>query len=175
MRFFERPFIFITLIFSTDQLLTKIAKEIENMYGPNPQESRFYPRIVNQRAHQRLQGLLKQGTIHTGGTFDENDLYISPTIIDDVQEDFEIMQEEIFGPILPVMTYENINDAIDYINKNEKPLAFYYFGKNAQAKKVLSMTSSGGGGVNDLHVQQWWIPLGFAKLSVAPTNMLKSI
>lgn len=145
-----------------NQLLTKITKEIENMYGKNPQESRFYPRIVNNKAHQRLQGLLKQGTIHTGGNFDEEDLYIAPTIIDDVKENFEIMKEEIFGPILPVMTYENIIEAIDFINKNEKPLAFYYFGKNARAKEVLSKTSSGGGCINDalLHIANHHLPFG---------------
>ena len=145
-----------------NQLLTKITKEIENMYGKNPQESRFYPRIVNNKAHQRLQGLLKQGTIHTGGNFDEEDLYIAPTIIDDVKENFEIMKEEIFGPILPVMTYENVIEAIDFINKNEKPLAFYYFGKNARAKEVLSKTSSGGGCINDalLHIANHHLPFG---------------
>lgn len=145
-----------------DELLTKITQEIENMFGKNPQESRFYPRIVNQRAHQRLQGLLKEGTIRIGGTFDEKDLYIAPTIIDDVHENFEIMQEEIFGPILPVMTYENINEVIDYVNKKEKPLAFYYFGKNAQAKEVLNKTTAGGGGINDLllHIANHHLPFG---------------
>ena len=136
-----------------DELLTKIAQEIKNMYGENIQESRYYPRIINLRAHQRLQGLLREGNIRSGGKFDEKDLFIEPTIIDDVQEDFEIMQEEIFGPILPVLTYTHIDEAIDYINKHEKPLAFYYFGKNKQAKDVLAKTSSGGGCVNDLLMQ----------------------
>lgn len=145
-----------------DELLTKIAKEIKKMYGENAQESRFYPRIVNQSAHQRLQDLLNQGTVHTGGTFDEDDLYFAPTIIDNVQEDFKVMQEEIFGPILPVMSYESINEAIDYVNKNDKPLAFYYFGKSAKAKNVLSKTTSGGGGVNDLllHIANHHLPFG---------------
>ncbi len=136
-----------------DELLTKIAKEIGDMYGENPQESRFYPRIINTSAHQRLQGLLKQGNIRTGGTFDEEDLYMSPTIIDDVRQDFKVMQEEIFGPILPVLSYQNIDEAINYINRNEKPLAFYYFGKNAAAKDVLYKTTSGGGCINDLLLQ----------------------
>ncbi|MCJ8292298.1 MAG: aldehyde dehydrogenase [Crocinitomicaceae bacterium] len=145
-----------------DELLTKIALEIEKMYGKNSQESRFYPRIVNTRSHQRLQGLLKEGTIHTGGIVDENDLFIAPTIIDNVQEDFLIMQDEIFGPILPVLSYQNIDEAIAYINKNEKPLAFYYFGKNKQAKAVLARTSSGGGCINDLlmHITNHNLPFG---------------
>lgn len=145
-----------------DELLTKIALEIEKMYGKNSQESRFYPRIVNTRSHQRLQGLLKEGTIHTGGIVDESDLFIAPTIIDNVQEDFLIMQDEIFGPILPVLSYQNIDEAIDYINKNEKPLAFYYFGKNKHAKEVLARTSSGGGCINDLlmHITNHNLPFG---------------
>lgn len=145
-----------------DELLTKIAQQIEKMYGENIQKSRYYPRIVNNRAHQRLQGLLKEGTIHTGGTFDESDLYIAPTIIDDIQENFEIMKGEIFGPILPVMSFDEIDEAIDYINKNEKPLAFYYFGKNKDAKEVLFKTSSGGACVNDLlmHIANHHLPFG---------------
>ena len=145
-----------------DELLSKIALEIEKMYGENSQESRFYPRIVNERAHQRLQGLLKEGTIHTGGNFDEADLYFAPTLIDHVQEDFAIMQDEIFGPILPVISYQNIHEAIDYINKNEKPLAFYYFGKNKQAKEILAQTSSGGGCINDvlMHITNHNLPFG---------------
>lgn len=136
-----------------DELLTKIAREIKNMYGENIQESRYYPRIINLRSHQRLQGLLKEGSIHSGGKFDEKDLFIEPTIMDDVQKDYKIMQEEIFGPILPVLAYTHIDEAIDYINKHEKPLAFYYFGKNKQAKYVLAKTSSGGGCINDLLMQ----------------------
>ena len=145
-----------------EELLTKIAQQFEKMYGENIQESRFYPRIVNKKAHQRLQGLLNEGTIHTGGTFDENDLYFAPTIIDDVQEDFEIMKGEIFGPILPVMSFDKIDEAIDYINTNEKPLAFYYFGKNKDAKEVLYKTSSGGACVNDLlmHIANHHLPFG---------------
>lgn len=145
-----------------DELLTKIAQEIEKMYGKNSQESRFYPRIVNAKAHQRLQGLLKEGTIHTGGIVDESDLFIAPTIIDNVQEDFIIMRDEIFGPILPVLSYQNIDEAIDYINKNEKPLAFYYFGKNKKAKKILAQTSSGGACINDvlMHIANHNLPFG---------------
>jgi aldehyde dehydrogenase (NAD+) len=145
-----------------DELLKKIAEQIEEMYGKNPQESRFYPRIIHQNAHRRLQGLLQQGTIHTGGTFDEDDLYMAPTIIDNIQEDFDIMQQEIFGPILPVMSYQNIDDAINYINKNEKPLAFYYFGNSAGAKNALYKTTSGGGCINDLllHIANHHLPFG---------------
>ena len=145
-----------------DELLQKIAQNIQEMYGEDIKNSRFYPRIVNDRAVKRLETLLKQGKIHTGGIVDPTDKYISPTIIDEVQPDYLVMQEEIFGPILPVMTFNKIDETISYINKNEKPLAFYYFGKNKKGKEILEKTSSGGACVNDtlMHITNHHLPFG---------------
>lgn len=145
-----------------DELLSKITSNIKLMYGENSKESRFYPRIVNEDAVKRLSGLLNEGTIHTGGEIDTKERFFPPTIIDDVKPDFLIMKEEIFGPILPVMTFEHIEETIDYINKNEKPLACYYFGKNKKAKQVLSKTTSGGACINDvlLHIGNHNLPFG---------------
>lgn len=145
-----------------DELLTKIAKSIGQMYGNNIKESRFYPRIVNQKAMHRLIGLMEQGTIHTGGEVDMEQKYIAPTIIDNVKPDFMVMQEEIFGPILPVMTFEKIDEVTHYVNRNEKPLAFYYFGKNKKAKEVLYRTTSGGACINDtlMHITNHKLPFG---------------
>ncbi len=145
-----------------DELLNAIAKHIKKMYGENIRESRFYPRIVNKQAIDRLATLVNQGKIHTGGEIDSKERFVSPTIIENVEPDFLIMQGEIFGPILPVMTFESIDEPIDYINKNEKPLAFYYFGKNKKAKEVLARTSSGGACVNDtlMHIANHHLPFG---------------
>lgn len=145
-----------------DELLDKIAKNIQEMYGNDIKESRFYPRIVNQRAMDRLKSFMNQGTIHSGGEVDEKERFIAPTIIDNVNPDFLVMQDEIFGPILPVMTFEHIDETIEYINKNEKPLAFYYFGKNQKAKEVLAKTSSGGACINDtlMHIANHKLPFG---------------
>jgi aldehyde dehydrogenase (NAD+) len=145
-----------------EELLDKIAKNIQEMYGERIKESRFYPRIVNERAMQRLTSLLAQGDIHTGGEIDLKERFFPPTIIDNVTPDFLIMQDEIFGPILPVMTFEHIDETIDYINQNEKPLAFYYFGKNHKAKDILSKTSSGGACINDtlMHITNHNLPFG---------------
>ena len=145
-----------------DELLNKIAKNIQLMYGKNIKQSRFYPRIVSEQALHRLAGLMKQGKIHTGGEIDAKERFIAPTIIDHVEPDFLIMQEEIFGPILPVMTFEHIDQAIKYINENEKPLAFYYFGKNKKSKEVLAKTTSGGACVNDvlMHIVNHNLPFG---------------
>ena len=144
------------------ELLDKIASNLKQMYGDNIKQSRFYPRIVNDRAMNRLEGLLNQGKIHSGGEVDNNDKFISPTIIDEIMPDNLIMQDEIFGPILPVMDFEDVNEAISYINKNEKPLAFYYFGKNKKAKEVLAKTTSGGGCINDtlMHITNHNLPFG---------------
>lgn len=145
-----------------DELLDKIAKNFNTMYGPSIKESRFYPRIVNNGAVDRLAKLMNQGEIHTGGEVDEKEKFIAPTIIDNVHPDFLIMQEEIFGPILPVMTFEHIDETIEYINKNEKPLAFYYFGKSRNAKDILTKTTSGGACVNDtlMHITNHNLPFG---------------
>ncbi len=145
-----------------DELLDKIAGNVKSMYGENIKQSRFYPRIINDGAFERLSGLLNQGKIHSGGKIDVEERFMEPTIIDEVKPDFAIMQEEIFGPILPVMTFEHIEETIDYINKNEKPLAFYYFGKNKKAKEVLSKTTSGGACINDvlLHIGNHNLPFG---------------
>ncbi|PVX52438.1 aldehyde dehydrogenase (NAD+) [Balneicella halophila] len=145
-----------------DKLLDKIAKQIKKMYGDNIKESRFYPRIVTHKAVERLKELMTEGSIHTGGEIDYKEKFIAPTIIDNVKPEFKIMQEEIFGPILPVLTFNHIDKATNYINKNNKPLAFYYFGKNKKAKEVLQNTTSGGACINDtlMHITNHNLPFG---------------
>ncbi|MDN4754872.1 aldehyde dehydrogenase [Porphyromonadaceae bacterium W3.11] len=145
-----------------DELLMKITQCFTDMYGNDPRNSRFYPRIVNEKAMNRLVPLLQQGDIYTGGEVDVKERYIAPTIIDNVHPEYDIMQQEIFGPILPVMTFEDIDEAITYVNAHEKPLAFYYFGENKEAKRVLLETSSGGACINDtiMHITNHKLPFG---------------
>lgn len=135
------------------ELLSEIASHIKKMHGPDIRQSPYFPRIVNQQAVERLQKLLQHGTITFGGEVVASEKYIAPTIIDDVEPGFPIMQEEIFGPILPVLTFDDVSEALDYVNAHEKPLAFYYFGTNARAKEILSKTTSGGGCINDTLMQ----------------------
>ena len=132
------------------------------MFGENPQESDYYPRIINNKAMKRLVGLMEKGRILHGGKVDLEDKFIEPTLIDSLNLDDPIMQEEIFGPILPIFTFENIDKPINYINSNEKPLALYYFGSKKSAKNVLHKTSSGGGCINDtlLHIGNHKMPFG---------------
>jgi aldehyde dehydrogenase (NAD+) len=145
-----------------EELLKKIAAHIERMYGPDIRQSIYFARIVNQQAFERLQKLMKQGMIRYGGQVDAAERYIAPTLIDEIQPDFPIMQEEIFGPILPVIAFEHIDEAIAYINAHEKPLAFYYFGGKKQAKEVFAKTTSGGGCINDtlMHIANHRLPFG---------------
>jgi len=145
-----------------EELLLKIAAQIVNMHGTDIKQSHWFPRIVNQQAMDRLQKLLVHGTIVFGGDVDVSERYISPTIIDHVQPGFPIMQEEIFGPILPVLIYDDISEVLDYVNGHEKPLAFYYFGSNGKAKEMLLKTTSGGGCINDtlMHIANHHLPFG---------------
>jgi len=143
-----------------DALMKKIAVAIEEMYGKDLKLSRFFPRIVNEQAMERLQKLMQHGKITYGGEVDVAQRFISPTLIEEVHPDSPIMQEEIFGPLLPVMTFDDIDKVTDFINENEKPLAFYYFGTNKAAKEILLKTTSGGGCINDtlMHIANHHLP-----------------
>ncbi len=135
-------------------LLEKIKQSIDKFYGENPLESPDYGRIVNEQQFNRLSDLLKEGKIVIGGDTKSEERYISPTVIEGVNWDAEIMQEEIFGPILPVLEYENLEEAIDLVNSRPKPLSLYFFSRNKQKQKqILRETSSGNVCINDTAMQ----------------------
>ncbi|XP_066929611.1 aldehyde dehydrogenase, dimeric NADP-preferring-like [Clytia hemisphaerica] len=137
-----------------DKLIESLKKSIESFYGEDQQESDSYGRILNKRHVARLQKLIDPSKVVYGNKVDEDDLYISPTIMKDVSPDDPVMQDEIFGPILPVLTVKNIDEAIRYVQEREKPLALYIF-SNVQKTidRILKMTSSGSVCVNDAVVQ----------------------
>lgn len=145
-----------------EELLNEIESVIKEMYGTEIEESRFYPRIIDNAAFDRLLELLKVGSIRFGGKFNRKDRFIEPTIIEDIKSNDPIMQQEIFGPILPVITYDAIEEAYAYINENDKPLALYYFGNKSKGKEVLSKTTSGGACINDtiMHIANHNLPFG---------------
>jgi len=131
-------------------LIHKMSKYITEFYGDNPQKSEDYPRIINQKHFDRLKNYLKKATIVKGGETDEKERYIAPTILDKVQWEDAVMQEEIFGPILPVLEFEHFEEVLEKIQGFEKPLALYYFGKNErEQEEVLEKISFGGGCIND--------------------------
>ena len=137
------------------KLLEKIAFYIEHFYGSNPKESQDYPRIINEANFDRLKELLRSsGKIIIGGETDRNEKYIAPTIIDEISWDDKIMEDEIFGPILPVIEFSDLEPEIQKIKKRPKPLALYYFSESKKAQdKILREVSFGGGCINDTLLQ----------------------
>lgn len=143
--------------------ISEYQKAIIQLFGSNPQASPDYPRIASDAAFKRLSGYLAQGDIVLGGKSDPKDLYIEPTLIDNAPRKAAVWQEEIFGPILPILTFNRIEEAIQFINSREKPLALYYFTQNKRAiRHVLKSVSSGGVCINDtlLHAANHRLPFG---------------
>ncbi|CAB4382444.1 aldehyde dehydrogenase 3 family, member D1 [Rhizophagus irregularis] len=139
-----------------EALIKEMPKAIKDSYGSDPQNSPDYGRIINQRHFDRLSNLLSRtrGKKVIGGNSDRDDLYIEPTVVSDVPKDDSLMQEEIFGPILPIVVVESIDDAIKYINERDTPLALYPFSKNDKTiKYILDNTRSGGTVINDTMLQ----------------------
>ena len=141
----------------------EIEKALIEMFGEKMEESPDYPRIISSIAMQRLLTYLKSGDIVLGGNYNEDDYFLSLTILENVAEDSPVMRDEIFGPILPLFEFETIDEVISFVNKREKPLALYYFSKNKKSiKRVLSETSSGGVCINDtlIHAGTHTLPFG---------------
>ena len=131
-------------------------------HGDDPQRSRHYVRLVNDRAFDRVAGYLRQGKILTGGRTDRSERYIEPTLLAEVDPDAPVMREEIFGPVLPVIPFDTAQQAVDFVTSREKPLALYYFGPERTGRDVLLHTSSGGACLNDtiMHIANEQIPFG---------------
>ncbi|WP_445630652.1 aldehyde dehydrogenase [Nostoc sp. DSM 114167] len=135
-------------------LIDGLEKSLKEFYGENPANSPDYARIISQKHFDRLVNFLKDGEVVIGGENQPSERYIAPTLIDNVSLEDSVMQEEIFGPILPIIEYTDIAEAIALINSRPKPLALYLFSqdKNLQ-KRVLQETSSGGVCINDTVMQ----------------------
>ncbi len=153
-----------------DDLLDALSRTIREFYGEDPQRSPDYGRIVNARHHRRLTALLPSGRVVTGGRHDEADRYLAPTVLRDVAADSPVMADEIFGPILPVLPVDDLDEAIAFVNARPKPLALYVFSTDRAAQdRVLERTSSGGAAVNHiwLHLAVPGLPFG----GVGPSGM----
>ncbi|EAZ81577.1 aldehyde dehydrogenase family protein [Algoriphagus machipongonensis] len=154
-----------------EELMMEMKVAIQKMYDPEYkgiEHSKDLARIINQKNHIRLEQLIqdaieKGAKFEFGGNITPETLYIEPTILSNLNENMDLMNEEIFGPILPILTYEDIQEAIDLINSKPKPLALYYFGKDDETtNKVISDTSSGNAVINDcvLHYLHKNLPFG---------------
>ena len=146
-----------------EQLISALKKEFTRLHGANPKEAKHFVRIVNERAFDRLVGYLQGADVVMGGEYDREERYIAPTLIDHVDANSPIMQEEIFGPIFPIVTFSTTEEAIRFVTGREKPLALYYFGESKKnIRQVLKHTSSGGACINDtiMHIANEKLPFG---------------
>ena len=133
-----------------EELIKNIKKYIINFLEKDALNNTDYPRIINEKHFKRLQKLIENEDVVLGGNFNKDILKIEPTIVDNVKLDSPIMREEIFGPILPIISFEKIEEAIEIVKKNEKPLSLYLFTSNKKVeRKILSEISFGGGCIND--------------------------
>ena len=140
-----------------------LKKEITIAYGENPEISSDFPRIINEKNWKRQLALLENQTILFGGKTNSTDFYIAPTLIDEPSLDSLVMKDEIFGPILPILSFKNENDLEAIISTYEKPLSLYVFTENNTfAKKIIQHYSFGGGCINDtvIHFSNKRLPFG---------------
>jgi len=143
--------------------IDEVQKAITEFYGADPHASADYGRIVSQRHYERLAGMLGSGKVAVGGDAIADDRYISPTVLVDVDMDSKMMDEEIFGPLLPVIPVSSVNEAVSFINSRPHPLALYVFSDNKNVvDMVLDQTTSGGVTVNGtlMHITNPNLPFG---------------
>ena len=150
-----------------DDFVKAFAEEVRNLHGDNIKDDKHYVRIVNDKAFERVTGYFNDGDIIYGGRTDASERFIEPTLIENVALDSPLMTEEIFGPIFPIITLDDSGKSfkdkvIEFTTSREKPLAFYYFGKEADGWEIIRRTSSGGGCINDviMHIANENVPFG---------------
>ena len=145
-----------------DAFVDAFKKELAGLYPDGTENSDKYVHIVREKAFDRLLGYFKDGEIIAGGHSDREKRWIEPTLLDKVSPDAPVMQEEIFGPIFPILTFRDRSEVIDFVNGREKPLAFYYFGKGCNGWDIIGQTTSGGACINDtiMHIANPKVPFG---------------
>lgn len=150
-----------------ESFVKAFAEEVKNLHGEDIQADMHYVRIVNDKAFERVSGYLKDGKILYGGRTDATTRFIEPAILDDVAVDSPVMTDEIFGPVFPMITLDDSGKSfkdkvIEFVTSREKPLAFYYFGKESDGWDMVRLTSSGGGCINDviMHIANENVPFG---------------
>lgn len=138
------------------------ARQVKLLHGEDPSTSPHYGRMVNLKAFDRVAGYLSEGRALVGGHCDRSSRYIEPTLLEVEDTEAPVMREEIFGPVLPMLEFEALDEAVEFIRSREKPLALYYFGKAREGRKVLGRTASGGACLNDtlVHFANGGLPFG---------------
>ena len=145
-----------------DAFVEAFKRELKGLYPEGTEHSDKYVHIVRDAAFDRVTGYLKDGQVLCGGRSDRTTRWIEPTLLGGVSHDAPVMQEEIFGPVFPVMTFRERSEVADFVNSREKPLAFYYFGRSKAAWDLIARTSSGGACINDtiMHIANSNLPFG---------------
>ena len=145
-----------------DEFVKEVKIQIEKQYGKNPLENSDYGKIINQKHFERVSSLINAEKIVHGGKTNPQTQQIEPTVLDNVTWDDAVMQEEIFGPIMPILTYENLDQVIADLQKKQKPLALYFFSQNKKnIKAVTEKVSYGGGCINDTIIHLATSEMGF--------------
>ena len=144
-----------------DEFLKALCSEIRRQYGDKPLENSDYGRIVNRRHFDRLRGLIAPEKVILGGAVDEEALRIEPTVLDGVTWDDAVMGEEIFGPVLPVLTYDEEDEVVRAVESHDHPLAMYVFGSVPFAKALMARCRFGGGCINDTIIHLATSEMGF--------------
>ncbi|MBR5847988.1 MAG: aldehyde dehydrogenase [Bacteroidaceae bacterium] len=146
----------------SEKFATAMREELRRLHGEDPRKSKHLVRMVNDRAFERVSSYLKDGRVVFGGTVNAAERYIEPTLLADVNPDSPVMQEEIFGPVLPMIIFEDREEALRFVTEREKPLALYYFGNEEAGYEVVRRTSSGGACINDtiMHIANENLPFG---------------
>ena len=150
-----------------DAFVKAFGEEVKKLHGGDIMQDKHYVRMVNDKAFERVTGYFKDGDIIYGGRTDAASRFIEPTLIENVPLDSPLMTEEIFGPVFPIITLDDsgksfMDKVVEFVTSREKPLAFYYFGKESDGWKAVRRTSSGGGCINDviMHIANENVPFG---------------
>lgn len=133
-----------------EELVREIRKNIPRIYGTDPKESIVLPRIINERHYKRVMSLINPDKVVAGGKGDPNDLYVEPTVLDGVTPDDPVMQDEVFGPVMPILSYTDLSSVVETLKRQPAPLVLYIFtGNRRHATRLMKEIPSGGGMIND--------------------------
>ena len=144
------------------ELLKEVKKQIKKQYGENPIRNPDYGKIINEKHFDRINGLIDKDKLVWGGESDRNTLQIAPTVMDNITFEDKVMQEEIFGPLLPIITYDKFHDLFEFLKGRQKPLALYIFSENRKnINAILERMSFGGGCINDVVIHLATSEMGF--------------
>lgn len=146
----------------TEEFVKRFKTNLTKMHGENMQNSSHYVRMINTKEFNRVSSYLKDGEILLGGKTDEQERFIEPTLLKVTNLDSPVMNNEIFGPVLPIIEFEDKKEALEFVNKRPKPLAFYYFGEKKNGWEAIRKCTSGGACLNDtiMHIANENSPFG---------------